>query len=95
MILGLFLDKKINIIDTLCFFFFLGLFFDEEDESCFSSECESRESSVGSIWGIRRFLFIFRFFYIFKIRRVEGRFKRFLYVLFFFSLDIFNGYCKC
>lgn len=95
LISGLSSDKKINTTDTPCFSLLSGLSSDEEDESCPSSECESRESSAGSTRGTRRLPSIPRPPHTPKTRRAEGRPKRSQYALSPLSLDIPNGHCKC
>lgn len=82
------------IIHNFLFLHFLGLSSDEEDESCPSSECESRESSAGSTRGTRRLPSIPRPPHTPKTRRAEGRPKRSQYALSPLSLDIPNGHCK-
>ncbi|XP_062606120.1 serine/threonine-protein kinase Nek10-like isoform X2 [Saccostrea cucullata] len=71
-----------------------GLSSDEEDESCPSSECESRESSAGSTRGTRRLPSIPRPPHTPKTRRAERRPKRSQFTLSPLSLDIPNGHSR-
>ncbi|XP_061186179.1 serine/threonine-protein kinase Nek10-like [Saccostrea echinata] len=71
-----------------------GLSSDEEDESCPSSECESRESSAGSTRGTRRLPSIPRPPHTPKTRRAERRPKRSTFTLSPLSLDIPNGHSR-
>ncbi|XP_056007896.1 serine/threonine-protein kinase Nek10-like isoform X2 [Ostrea edulis] len=71
-----------------------GLSSDEEDESCPSSECESRESSAGSTRGTRHLPSIPRPPHTPKTRRAERRPKHSQYTLSPLSLDIPNGHSR-